>query len=189
MEGDARFTLNYGLRYEVNTRQHEAELRKLNLPHRGLKRQNVPVWKQGEADDGLNPQPPYNLDLRDGAARIIDGGCTRHRTERRGESPRFCPRRNGVCAGWRLSLHRQPQRPAFAICTGAFPKFRDGFALPPVYTTSGSWHFRAGAQPMWPPNTLLDVPRFSRSLRLTPGHQAQPLARVRNVTEPSQRLH
>ena len=59
-------TMNYGLRYEVNSRIHEAEHR-TSIPilwtHSG---KDVPYWDHTcEADPSTyNPQPPYDIDWK-----------------------------------------------------------------------------------------------------------------------------
>ena len=58
-----RLTLNYGLRYEVNSRIHEAENR-TSLPRFvDADGKDVPYWDHSAKQIFLyNPQPPYDQD-------------------------------------------------------------------------------------------------------------------------------
>ena len=59
-----RFTLNYGLRYEANSRIHEAERRTSTFLIVDANGKPVPAWEPGARQIMvLNPQPPYGRDL------------------------------------------------------------------------------------------------------------------------------
>jgi len=96
----ARLSVNYGLRYEVNSRIHEAKHR-TSLA--------IPIGPNGQPADFLtpgtkqiylyNPQPPYAMDWNGWGPRLsLDYGLTKHTTfTRAAPSPPSFP----TC-GWRI---------------------------------------------------------------------------------------
>jgi len=173
----ARFTVNLGLRYEVNSRIHEAEHR-TSLP--------VPIGPDGNLAGFLspgttqiylyNPQPPYATDWNGWGPRVsLEYGLSKHTTVHAG----------GAITTILPNLWLQN------YLTGAFPfvfqplvtalpgfplNFQDSvapLALPPVYTTQGQLLFRNGSNSV-PANTPIEVQRFQNDLAaLTPGNQVQ----------------
>jgi hypothetical protein len=175
-----QFTLNYGLRYEVNFPLQEAERRTSTFRTVDAEGKNVPAWAPGARQIMvLNPQPPYALDLRGWGPRLSAEWRASTGTVLR--------------AGGAITTHL-PTLGIENVLTGVFPfivspnltalpgtpvPFEDSvmaLQLPAVYTISGQLAFPTGRTNDVGPNILLDVPRFQADLSaLTPGHQAQPL--------------
>jgi len=176
-----RFTLNYGLRYEANSRIHEAERRTSTFQTVDANGESVPVWEPGARQIMvLNPQPPFRRDLR--------GWGPRASAEWRASAGTVL-RAGGGITTFLFPLGTEN------VLTGVFPFIVSPFLaalpsvpvpfanrvvtlqLPPVYTTSGQLAFPTGRTTDVAPNTELDVPRFQADLSaLVPGHQAQPLS-------------
>jgi hypothetical protein len=176
-----KFTLNYGLRYEANSRVHEAERRTSTFQIVDANGRSVPEWDPGAREiTVLNPQPPYGGDLH--------GWGPRATAEWRVSTGTV------VRAGGGITTILAPLG-AENVITGVFPfivspfisalpsaplPFKDAVVplqLPPVYTTAGQLAFPTGRTTDVAPNTELDVPRFQTDLSaLTPGHQPQPLS-------------
>ena len=174
----ARLVVNYGLRYEVNSRIHEAKHR-TSLA--------IPVGPNGEPAGYLtpgakqiylyNPEPPYAMDWSGWGPRFsVDFALTKHTTLHAG----------GAITTILPNLWLQN------YVTGAFPfvfqplltalpssplNFQDSvvpLSLPPVYTTQGELLFASGSSSNVPANTPMDVQRFQNDLAtLTPGNQVQ----------------
>ena len=177
-KASARLTVNYGLRYEVNSRIHEAKHR-TSLA--------IPIGPDGKTADFLapgtkqiyvyNPQPPYAMDWNGWGPRVsVDYRLTKHTT---------------LHAGGAITTIL-PNLWLENLVTGAFPfvfqplvtaqpgfpvKFEDSvvaLTLPPVYTTQGGLLFATGNSSNVPANTPMDVQRFQNDLAaLTPGNQVQ----------------
>jgi hypothetical protein len=174
----ARLSVNYGLRYEVNSQIKEAKHR-TSLA--------IPIGPDGKPADFLapgtkqiyvyNPQPPYAMDWNGWGPRLsVDYGLTKHTT---------------LHAGGAITTIL-PNLWLENYVTGAFPfvfqplvTAQPGFplnfqnsvvpvTLPPVYTTQGKLLFSAGSSSDVPANTPMDVRRFQNDLAaLTPGNQVQ----------------
>ena len=175
-----RFTLTYGLRYEANSRLHEAELRTSTFRTVDADGKPVPYWQPGARQIMvLNPQPPYGRDL--------NGWGPRASAEWRAASGTVLRAGGGITT-------RLQTLGVETVLVGVFPfivspyltaspsvavPFEDSVVpvqLPPVYTTLGKLAFPTGRTTDAAPNTELDVPRFQADLSaLTPGHQPQPL--------------
>jgi hypothetical protein len=176
-----RFSLNYGLRYEANSRVHEAEHRTSTFEIVDANGKYVPAWAPGAREIMvLNPQPPYGRDLLGWAPRTSAEWRASKGTVLR--------------AGGAITTILFPLGTA-NVLTGVFPfiispnltalpgvpvPFKNAVVpvpFPPVYTTSGAPAFPNGNTMDVPPNTQLDVPRFQADLsELIPGHQPQPLS-------------
>src|SRR5208282_5572736 len=175
-----RLTLNYGLRYEVNSRVSEPERRTSTFLTVDANGKPAPAWQAGARQIMiLNPQPPYQLDLNEWGPRAsVEWGVSTGTV---------------LSAGGGITTILPP--PGQFVLAGVFPfivspnltaspaapvPFKNALAtlqLPPVYTTTGQLAFPTGRPNDVAPNTELDVPRFQAALSaLTPGHQAQPLA-------------
>jgi hypothetical protein len=174
----ARLSINYGLRYEVNSRIHEAKHR-TSLA--------IPVGPNGDPAGYLtpgakqiylyNPEPPYGMDWSGWGPRF---------------SLDFTPaKRTTLHAGGAITTIL-PNLWLQNYITGAFPfvfqplvtalpgsplNFQDSvvpLSLPPVYTTQGGLLFASGSSSNVPANTPMDVQRFQNDLAtLTPGNQVQ----------------
>ena len=174
------FTLDYGLRYEVNSRIAEAELRTSTFRTVGADGKPVPFWEDGARQIMiLNPQPPYGQDWNGWGPRVSVQWQAATGTVLR--------------AGGGITTILPPLGTE-NVLTGVFPfivspnvtalpgtpvPFQNAVVtlqLPPVYTTSGQLAFPTGRTTDVAPNTELDVPRYQADLAaLTSGHQAQPL--------------
>ena len=168
-----RLLLNYGLRYEIESRIGEPG-----------KRTSEPVLSGVPPGSELliNPQPPYKLDK--------NGWGPRAGVEWR-VSEKTLFRAGGAITTLLVNLYqdnlltggtpfvvypRLTAAPGEAIPFGQTITPAD---LPPIYATNGSLIFASGNSKLVPPNTLMDVLRFERDLAaLSPGHQILPLAVV-----------
>jgi len=174
----ARLSVSYGLRYEVNSRIHEANNR-TSLP--------IPIGPSGQPAGFLapgtrqiylyNPQPPYAMDWNGWGPRLaVDYGLTKHTTLHAGGAiTTILPNlwlENYVTGAFPFIF--QPLVTALA----GFPlNFQDSvvpLTLPSVYTTEGQLLFSSGSSSNVAPNTPMDVQRFQDDLAaLTPGNQVQ----------------
>jgi hypothetical protein len=174
----ARLSVNYGFRYEVNSRIHEAKHR-TSLA--------IPIGPDGKPTGFLapgtrqiyvyNPQPPYAMDGSGWGPRLsLDYGLSKHTTIHAGGAiTTILPNlwlQNYVTGAFPFVF--QPlltARPGFPL------NFQDSVApltLPPVYTTGGELLFASGSSSNLPPNIPMDVQRFQDDLAvLTPGNQVQ----------------
>jgi len=166
-----RLLLNYGLRYEIESRMREAD-----------KRTSAPVLEGGGLPGSemiINPQPPYKLDKNGWGPRVSVEWRARENTVLR------------VGAGITTLLINLYQddlatasipfvvNPRLTAAPGQFIAFGRNITpeeLPQVYTPSGSLIFASGNSKLVPPNTVMDVLRFEQGLAaLSPGHQITPL--------------
>jgi hypothetical protein len=174
----ARLSVNYGLRYEVNSQIHEAKHR-TSLA--------IPIGPDGKPADYLapgtkqiylyNPQPPYAMDWNGWGPRLsVDYSLTKHTTLHAGGAiTTLLPNlwlENYVTGSFPFIF--QP----LATAQPGFPlSFQNSVApitLPPVYTTQGKLLFPSGSSSNVPANTPMDVQRFQNDLAaLTPGNQVQ----------------
>jgi hypothetical protein len=174
----ARLSINYGLRYEVNSRIREAKHR-TSLA--------VPVGPNGEPAGYLtpgatqiyvyNPQPAYAMDWSGWGPRLsLDFGLTKHTTLRAGGAvTTILPNlwlQNYVTGAFPFVF-----QPLLTAQPGSPLNFQDSVAtlsLPPVYTTRGGLLFSSGSSSNVRANTPMDVQRFQNDLAaLTPGNQVQ----------------
>src|SRR6266481_2776417 len=174
----ARLSVNYGLRYEVNSLIHEAKHR-TSLA--------IPIGPNGQPSDFLtlgakqvylyNPQPPYAMDWDGWGPRLsLDYGLTKHTTLHAGGAiTTILPNlwlQNYVTGAFPFVF-----QPLVTALPGVPLNFQDSVApltLPPVYTTQGQLLFSSGSSSNVPPNTPMDVQRFQNDLAaLTPGNQVQ----------------
>ena len=167
-----KLSLNYGLRYEINTPIREP-----------AGRASAPVLT-GTSLPGseliINPQPPYKLDKNGLAPRLaLDWRA----------APNFTIHAGGAIATllpniWQDNLltastpfvvyPRLTAAPGQPVLYGTtiLPQ-----QLPVVYTTAGQPVFASGSSKQVPANTLMDVLRYERDLAsLSPDHQVTPLS-------------
>ena len=190
-----QFTLNYGLRYEVNSPLQEAERRTSTFRTVDAEGKSVPAWEAGARQIMvLNPQPPFALDLRGWGPRVVGGMA--------GLAPERC------CARVAASPRILPTLGMENVLTGVFPfivspnltalpatpvPFEDAVMtlhLPPVYTTSGQLAFPTGRTNDVAPNTAAGRAALpGGSLRADARPPSAAALGIWNVTEPSQRLH
>src|SRR5216110_256295 len=174
----ARISLNYGFRYETNSRIHEAKHR-TSLA--------LPVGPNGEPAGYLNPgatqiyvynpQPAYAMDWSGWGPRLsVDFGLAKHTTLHAGGAvTTILPNlwlQNYVTGAFPFVF-----QPLLIAQPGSPLNFQDSVAtlsLPPVYTTQGGLLFASGSSSNVPANTPMDVQRFQNDLAaLTPGNQVQ----------------
>jgi Carboxypeptidase regulatory-like domain len=171
-------TVNYGLRYEVNSRIGEAEKRTALPRIVGAAGQDVPFWASGAKQIFLeNPQPPYNMDWNGWAPRLALDYRLSDRTvlHAGGTIMTILPnlwKDNTVTGGIPFSFS-----PYIAAEPGVAVPFSNAVAsvnLPQVYTPTGQLVFPDGNPATVAPNTPIDLQRFQNDLAaLTPGQQPQ----------------
>ena len=179
----ARLTVNYGLRYEVNSRIHEAKHRTSLAVPVGPNGQPAGYLTPGAKQVYLyNPQPPYAMDWSGWGPRLsLDFGLTKHTTLHAGGAiTTILPNlwlQNYVTGAFPFVF-----QPLVTALPGSPLNFQDSVVplnLPPVYTTQGGLLFASGSSSNVPANTPMDVQRFQNDLAaLTPGNQVQLFAAI-----------
>jgi len=174
-----KLTVSYGLRYELNTRIHEATKR-TSLPiFTGSDGKPVPYWDHTAQQTVLiNPQPPYDLDKHGWGPRLaLDYGIGRHTVLHAGGSiTTMLPnlwQDNFLTAGipyvFAPSIYAQPNEPV---------PFHDSFVqlnLPTPYDIHGQPIFPTGRSQDVAPNTVFDLARYQNDVEaLTPGNVQLP---------------
>ncbi len=176
-----RFTLNYGLRYEANSRIAEPLRRTSTIRFVDAQGHLTPPWEAGAQEIVLlNPQPPYGRDLNNWGPRLsAEWQVAGHTVLRAGGAITSILHNlywmNFLTGGFPFIVN-----PYLTAVPGAPVPFQDAvttFQLPTLYTTTGQPAVPEGNTRIVPANTLPDVPRFEAALSaLTPGHQPQPLS-------------
>ena len=173
-----RLTLNYGLRFELNSRIKEAKHRTSILDPLGPNGKTV-SFSDATANQVFfyNPQPAYPLDKNGWAPRIsIDYGITARTTLHAGAAittvlPNLW-QDNFVTGG--IPFVFQPLATALPGAPVPFSNAIVPLALPEPYTTSGDLLFASGDTSKVASNTPIDIARFQSDLdALTPGAQVQ----------------
>jgi hypothetical protein len=176
-----RLTLDYGLRYEVNSRIHEAKHRTQGIPVVGLDGRPAYPWEQGARIRYLvNPQPIYSKDWRGFGPRVsLQWRATDRTVWRMGGAVTTILtnvwQENFTTGGFPYSFQAY-----ITTLPGAPIPFKDSvasFELPAIYSADGTRMYESGPTTAVPPNTELDVERFQRDLAATiPGRQIQLLS-------------
>jgi hypothetical protein len=177
-KASAKLTVNYGLRYEVNSRIHEA-----------TKRTSLPVFLGADGKPTsygnrnatqvmlINPQPPYNQDWNGWGPRLgVDYAVRPHTVLHAGGAiTTLIPnlwQDNFLTAGIPFVF-----APYITALPGVSVPFQNTFVpvnLPTAYNVQGQPIFATGKSQDVPANTEMDMPRFQNDLTaLTPGHQVQ----------------
>ena len=174
----ARFTVNLGLRYEVNSRIHEAKHRTSLAVPIGPAGKLAGFLSPGTTQIYLyNPQPPYAMDWNGWGPRVsLEYGLGKHTTvHAAGAITTILPNlwlQNYVTGAFPFIF-----QPLVTALPGFPLSFQNSVALitlPPVYTTEGQLLFPNGSSSNIPANTPMDVLRFQNDLAaLTPGNQVQ----------------
>lgn len=171
----SELTVSYGLRYELNSRIHEATKR-TSLPFfTGPDGKLVPYWDRAAQQTlVINPQPPYNQDWNGWGPRLaLDYGVSRHTVLHAGGSiATLLPnlwQDNFLTAAipyvFQPSIYAEPGFPV------PFHNAVVPLNLPTAYNIQGQPIFATGRTQDVPPNTLIDLPRFQKDLdALTPGN-------------------
>src|SRR5579859_5595973 len=151
----AKLTVSYGLRYEVNSRIHEATKR-TSLPiFTGANGQPVPYWDRSAKQTILiNPQPPYDQDWNGWGPRLaLDYAVARHTVLHAGGSIATM-----IPNLWQNNFLTAAIPYVFAPTVSAEPGFPVPFqnvfvpvALPTAYNIQG--------QPIFATGRTQDVPR------------------------------
>jgi hypothetical protein len=176
-----RLTLNYGLRYEYNSRIHEPLKRISAVETLGPDGKPAPSWVAGARQVMvLDPQPAYQRDLNGWGPRAsLEWRAASNTVLRAGGGiATILPNLwldNFLTGGFPFMIN-----PNLGAVPGAPVPFSDAvttFAVPPLYTTSGQLAYPNGRTSSVAPNTVFDMARFQADFAaLTPGHQPQPLS-------------
>jgi hypothetical protein len=172
-------TLNYGLRYELNTRIHE--------PHKltsvplivNAAGQSAPFWDpEGHYKFLVDPQPPYLLDKTGWGPRVaLAWQLSDHTTLRAGAGiTTILPnlfQTNSLMGTFPFVYN------AFLATSPGHPvRFENSvlqFNFPPYYTPEGNLVYPSGKSTDVAPNTEIDLQRFEEDVAaLTPGSPIQP---------------
>ena len=173
-----RLLVNYGLRYEVNSRIHEAQQRTSGPRFVGADGQPVSYWDHTASQIFIyDPQPPYNQDWSGWGPRLgLDYSVGDHTVLHAGGAITSI-----VPNLWQDNFLTGSMPFIFTPYVNALPgvplPFQNAVvpvALPPVYTSAGQLLFPQGRSTVVPPNTQLDLDRFQNDLAaLTSGHEPQ----------------
>ena len=173
-----KWTLNYGLRYELNSRIKEAKLRTSIAEPIGPDGKPTSFLAPGATQIYLyNPQPVYPLDWRGFGPRISLDYAVSPKTviHAGGAITTILPnlwQDNFVTGG--IPLIFQPVTTALPGVPVPFHNTAVPLDLPPAYTLNGQLLFPNGDSSNVPANTQIDLQRFQKDLAaLTPGDQAQ----------------
>jgi len=174
----SRLALSYGLRYEVNSRIHEADRRTSGPRFVDAAGRDAPYWDHSAQQIFLyDPQPPYDQDWKGWGPRLaLDYGLGNHTVLHAGGAiTTILPNlwQDNFLTG------------ALPFATTLFVNARPGVPipfqnsavpvhLPPPYTTAGQLLFPGGDTTGAAPNTEIDLMRYQNDLTaLTPGDQLQ----------------
>jgi len=171
----SNLTVSYGLRYEVNSRIHEATKR-TSLPiFLGPDGQRVGYWDRSAKQDVLiNPQPPYDQDWYGFAPRLaLDYAVNKHTVLHASAAiTTLLPnlwQDNSLTAAIPFVF-----APAIYAHAGEPINFHNSFVplnLPTAYNVQGQPIFATGRSEDVPSNTVFDYARFQNDLNaLAPGN-------------------
>ena len=173
-----KWTLNYGLRYEINSRIKEAKHRTSVAEPIGPDGKPTSFLTPGATQIFLyNPQPVYPMDWTGLAPRVsVDYTVTPHTVIHAGGAiTTILPnlwQDNFVTGG--IPLVFQPLITALPGTPVPFSNTAVPLALPEPYAVNGQLLFPNGDSSAVPANTQIDLKRFQSDLEaLTPGHQVQ----------------
>jgi len=177
----SRLSINYGMRYEVNSRIKEANHRTSVA---------TPVGPDGKPSDFLtpgatqeflyNPQPIYPIDWNGWAPRVaVDYALTKKTTVHAGGAlTTILPnlwQDNFVTGG--LPFVAQPLVTAQVGVPVPFSNSITPLQVPEPFTTSGQPLFASGSTSNVAANTPIDLTKFQQDLEaLTPGNETQLLS-------------
>jgi hypothetical protein len=174
---NSRLSVNYGLRYELNSRIKEAKHRTSIADPVDAAGNPTSFYAPGAKQVFLyNPQPVYPLDLNGWGPRVsLDYAVNKHTTLHAGGAiTTILPNlwlQNYVTGNFPLVF--QPLVTASPDVPVPFQNAVVPEILPPVYTTAGQPLFASGSANL-PANIPIDLQRFQDDLAATtPGHETQ----------------
>jgi hypothetical protein len=173
-----RLSVNYGLRYDLNSRIKEAKHR-TSIAEPVDAQGNLTSFFTPGAQQILmyNPQPIYPLDSNGWGPRVsVDFAATKHTTLHAGGAiTTILPNlwlQNYVTGSFPLIF-----QPVVTALPGVAVPFQNSVipeTLPPVYTTQGQPLFGSGTSANLPANIPIDLQRFQNDLAaITPGNEVQ----------------
>ena len=175
---NARLAINYGLRFELNSRIKESKKRtSIAIPIDASGKETSFLTPGASQLFVYNPQPVYPLDKNGWGTRVsVDFAATRHTTLHGGTSiTTLLPNlwlQNFVTGGFPLTF-----QPLVTAKPGVPVPFTDAVVpvtLPDPYTTSGQLLFPNGDSSRVPANSVIDLQRYQNDLAaLTPGREGQ----------------
>jgi len=173
-----RLAINYGLRFELNSRIKESKQRtSIAIPVDASAKETSFLAPGASQIFVYNPQPVYPLDRNGWGPRIsLDFAATKHTTLHAGGAiTTLLPNlwlQNYVTGGFPLTF-----QPVVTAKPGVPVPFSDEvvpLTLPDPYTTSGQLLFPNGDSSHVAANTVIDLQRYQNDLAaLTPGHEVQ----------------
>ncbi len=174
----SHLTLTYGLRYELNSRIHEATKRTSTTVFTDASGKPVLYWDHtAQQSFVVDPQPPYNQDWSGFGPRIaVDYSVSAHTVVHAGGAiTTLLPnlwQDNFLTAGVPFVY------PAFVSATPTiFVPFSNTIVplqVPTAYATNGQPVFPGGTTQSVRPNTVLDLNRLQADITAeVPGHQVQ----------------
>jgi hypothetical protein len=175
---NARLAINYGLRFELNSRIKESKKRtSIAIPLDSNGHETSFLTPGASQIFVYNPQPVYPLDKNGWGPRVsVDFAATKHTMLHAGAAlTTLLPNlwlQNFVTGGFPLTF-----QPVVTAKPGAPVPFTDAVVpvtLPDPYTTSGQLLFPNGDSSRVPANTVIDLQRYQNDLAaLTPGNEVQ----------------
>lgn len=178
-----QLTVNYGLRYEVDSRIHDATKRTSGPFFYDANGKPAEYWDRTATQKILiNPQPPYSQDWNGWGPRLgVDYALGKHTVLHAGGSITTL-----IPNLWQDNFLTASIPYAFAPFITALQKvavpFENSattFSLPTAYNIQGEPIFATGRSQDVPANTVFDYTRFQTELdALTPGDQVQLLTVV-----------
>lgn len=171
-------SVNFGLRYELNSRIKEAKRRtSIAVPIDANKSETSFLTPNARQVFLYNPQPVYPLDGNGWGPRVsVDYALTKHTTLHGGGAiTALLPNlwlENSVTGGFPLTF--QPVVTALPGVPVAFSTTVVQPKLPDPYTTQGQLLFSGGDSSSVPANTQIDLQRYQNDLAaITPGNEVQ----------------
>lgn len=175
---NSKLAINYGLRYELNSRIKEAKRRtSIAIPLDASGNETSFLTPGAHQEFLFNPQPVYPLDKNGWGPRVaVDYSATKHTTLHAGGAiTTWLPNlwlQNFVTGGFPLIF-----QPVITARPGTPVAFSDSIVptpLPDPYTTQGALLFPNGDSSHVPANTVIDLQRYQNDLAaMTPGHEVQ----------------
>jgi hypothetical protein len=174
-KASSKMTVSYGLRYEVNSRIHEATKRTSLPVFLGPNGQSEPYGDRNATQEVvINPQPPYDQDWNGWGPRLaLDYASSKHTVLHAGGAiTTLIPnlwQDNFLTAGipfaFSPTIYAQPGYPV------PFHNIYTPLLLPTAYNIQGQPIFPTGLSQDVPANTIFDYTRFQNDLEaLTPGN-------------------